>query len=81
MAKQWTYKYGENTIVVKNEKVVGLYVNDKLIDSVKGTVFRANLKGKLDTGEDIQATVGGDFFTVDCKLAINSFYMAPIEVK
>lgn len=77
--RKWTYKYGDNIIEVKNEKVIGLYANGKLLDSIKGVHFSANLKGKLDTGEEVQASLGG-FFTIECKLAVNYVYLAPVEV-
>lgn len=79
MPKKWVYKYGENTIVVKNENEVALYANDKLLDSVKGVVFQAKLQGELDNGEVIKASLGGAF-TVKCDLSVNNFYLEPVEI-
>lgn len=81
MAKTWTYKYGSNTIEVKNG-VAGeeLYVNGQLQDKKTGIKFSSDLKGKLDSGEEIKASLGGAI-TVKCNLFVNNELQAPVSEK
>lgn len=77
MNKKWTYKYGENTIVVEN-KLSGemLYVNGELQDQKTGIALRAELKGRLPGGEEIKATLGGNL-TVQCSLFVDNKLLNP----
>ena len=78
MAKTWTYKYGGNTIVVTNSMFSGeeLTVNGRLQDK-QVNLFSAQLTGKLDTGEEIKANIGGTW-TMQCRLFINHVLQEPI---
>jgi hypothetical protein len=78
MAKQWVYKYGQNTITVENTWFSGekLYVNGALQDESRGLKLSGSLRGKLDTGEEIKATLGGTF-TVGCSLFIDNKLQTP----
>lgn len=79
MGSIWTYKYGNNTIIVKNVKETELYVNDQLQDRKGGLSLRAELKGKLESGEDIRVSLGGTF-NVDCTLFVNNVLQTPVEI-
>lgn len=50
MAGIWTYRYGSDTITVKNKRATELYVNDKLCDKVKGLHLKVEMTCDLDTG-------------------------------
>ena len=50
MSVQWTYKYGDNTIVVKNEGAVELLVNNEIQDKKEGIRTKVDLSGKLKSG-------------------------------
>ena len=77
MAKQWTYKYGQNTIVVENQlSGEKLLVNGELQDEKVGLSFRSELRGKLASGEEIKATLGGNL-TVQCKLFVDNKLLTP----
>ena len=58
---EWSYLYGEHTILVKASKAEELYINDKLVDRKTGVSFsKIELKGMLDTGETITAIISGE---------------------
>lgn len=80
MGSVWTYKYGQNTIVVKNEKATELYVNGELQDRKTGLSLKANLNGKLQSGEEIKASLGG-VFDVECSLFVDNVLQTPVEIK
>lgn len=78
MKKSWTYQYGKNTIIVNNSWFGGceLYVNGQLQDKKTGTTLTDNLQGKLETGEEIKASLGGTF-TIQCSLFIDNKIQTP----
>lgn len=75
----WTYKYKNHIIVVKNEKTTELYVDDNLLDSISGVHLKIELNGKLDSGEEIKARLGG-LIDVECLLSIDNVIQDPIEI-
>ena len=78
MKKQWTYKYGNNTILVENTWFNGekLYVNGELQHKNNGWAFNATLWGKLDSGEEIKVSLGGNF-VINCSLFIDNKLQTP----
>ena len=56
--RTWTYKYGENTIVIKNTaSLCELIVNGQVQDTIKGAfALKPRLAGNLPGGEEISAT-------------------------
>lgn len=80
MGSVWTYKYGESTIIVKNEKVVQLLVDGEVQDEKKGISLKAVLTGKLKSGQEIRATLGG-VVDVKCNLLIDDVLQEPVEIK
>lgn len=80
MGSIWTYKYGNHTITVKNEKATELYVDGELQDQKRGISLKADLKGKLPGGEEIMVTVGG-LIDVECMLHVDRVLQVPVEVK
>ena len=82
MAKNWLYKYGDDTIEVVNKVFTGseLYVNGELRDQNNGFSFRDRLNATLKNGEVISATLGGAI-TVKCSLFVNEVLQKPVEVK
>ena len=72
MAKKWIYQYDNNTILVEN-KVSGetLTVNGEVQDKKTGIAFRSELRGRLPSGEEIKATLGGNL-TVQCTLFVDN---------
>lgn len=79
MGSIWVYRYGKNTITVKNKKVTELYVNDELRDTVKGLHLKADLTCKLDTGETVKASLRGTS-NVECTLSIDNLIQEPMEI-
>lgn len=79
MGSIWKYKYGEHTIIVKNEKTTELYVDDKLQDKKSGVRLNADLTGKLPSGETIKASLGG-FVDIECSLFVDNVLQNPIEI-
>jgi len=78
MAKTWTYQYSGNTIEVKNTLTMAeLFVNGKLQDKHTGLDFSGKLTGKLNSGEEIKAALGG-ILSVGCDLFIDSELQTPI---
>jgi len=81
MAKTWTYKYGDNTIeVVNRASGEELRVNGELQDKQTGISDRSKLWGKLPTGEEIKASLGG-VLTIECSLFIDNKLQTPIGKK
>ena len=79
MAKKWTYRYDQNTIVVENS-IIGetLTVNGEIQDKKTGITLKSELKGKLPSGEEIKATLNG-FFTLQCSLFVDSKLLGTIK--
>ena len=72
MPKKWTYKHGQDTIVVENAfSGETLTVNGEVQDKKTGITTRSELKGKLPGGEEIKATLGGTF-TIKCTLFVDN---------
>lgn len=78
MSSQWTYKYKDNTIVVKNDGVIELLVNNEIQDKKEGIRIQVDLSGKLSTGESIKASLGG-FWSTKCHLFVDNVLQEPIE--
>ena len=78
MAVAWTYKYGDDTIVVKNMTAAELYVNDQLQDRKAGINVSASLTGKLPGGQEIKASLGG-IFKIGCSLFIDNELQTPVS--
>jgi len=79
MAKTWTYQYNGSTIEVKNSMTLAeLYVNGELQDNQKGLDFSGRLTGKLKSGEEIKASLGGNL-SIECSLFINNELQTPIS--
>lgn len=79
MSTQWTYKYGDDTIVVKNDGPIELLVNNEIQDKKDGVRFSADLSGRLKTGEEIKASLGG-FWGIKCNLFVDNVLQEPVEV-
>ena len=78
---EWVYKYGENRIEVTASLTEKLYINDKLVDTAKGVSFKQiSLNGKLDTGEEVVATIIGGT-RVNCKLLVGNEELQAIATK
>lgn len=78
MARKWRYEYSSHEIVVKNSAAgEALYVDEKLQDLKRGLTSRSELHGKLPSGEEIKATLGG-IFVMHCDLFIDNKYQTPI---
>ena len=80
MGSLWIYKYRGNTIVVKNERAVELLVNNQVQDRKTGIFLKADLTGKLDSGEKIKASLGG-LVDVECSLFIDNVLQVPVKVE
>ena len=68
MAK-WKYQYNGNTIEVKNGFTTELIVNGQQQDKFKGIAITSdflNLRGKLESGEEITASLGGKQIRTQC---------------
>jgi len=57
--RTWTYKYGENTIEIKNTaKLCELIVNGQVQDTIKGVLsIKTKLVGNLPSGEEVKASL------------------------
>jgi len=78
---EWVYKYGESRIEVTAGLTEKLYINDELVDTAKGVSFKqASLKGKLNTGEEVIATIIGGT-SVKCQLLVGSEELQAIATK
>lgn len=80
MSSEWTYKYGDNDIVVKNDGVIELLVNGQIQDKKEGIRFSVDLSGKLGTGEEIKASLGG-FWGIKCNLFVDNVLQVPVSRK
>lgn len=80
MASIWSYKYGEHTIVVKNGLKTELFVDDKKQDSKGGLHLKLELLGKLDSGEEVKASLFGTA-TTECMLHIDNVLQTPVQVE
>ena len=78
MVKKWVYEYGQNTIIIENRWFSGekMYVNGELHDESKGIKLSGTLRGKLESGEEIKATIGGTF-SIGCSLFIDYKLQTP----
>lgn len=79
MGSMWIYTFNGNTIVVKNERAVELLVNDQVQDRKTGLSLKADLSGKLASGEVIKASLGG-LIDVECNLFIDNVLQTPDSV-
>ena len=70
---EWTYKYGDHTIVVKAGLREELYINNKLADKKTG-VLKVELKGQLDTGEKVTARITGGT-SVSCEVFVDDIQL------
>ena len=79
MKKSWTHKYNESTIVVNNSWFGGceLWVDGQLQDKKTGVTDESDLRGKLESGEEIKASLGGAI-TIKCSLFINNRLQNPL---
>ena len=78
---QWVYKYGENRIEVTAGLTEKLYINDKLVDTSKGiSLKQVSLKGRLNTGEEVAATIIGGA-SVKCRLLVGNEELQPVATK
>jgi len=72
--KKWTYRYGENTIEVVNSwNKCELHVNGQVQD-INTTIILSSpftLQGKLKSGEEIRATIGGTFI-IGCTMVVDN---------
>lgn len=58
----WTVEYEQDVIKVKNAtSSVKLYINDEVQDVFFGMIGAPRLTGKLKSGKEVKAVVGGDF--------------------
>lgn len=79
MSAQWTYKYNDNTIVVKNDGMIALVVNGEIQDKHEGVhVNNIEMTGKLSTGEEIKVRLGG-FWKIKCNLFVDNKLQEPVE--
>jgi hypothetical protein len=78
----WTYKHGQDTIVIKNASgSESLIVNGEIQDKKTGTsTSQAELNGKLPTGEEITATLKGGFFTMECTLFVDNKLLEAVDI-
>ena len=67
-------------VYVKNDGVIELLVNNEIQDKKEGIRFSVDLSGKLATGEEIKASLGG-FFTIKCNLFIDNVLQTPVSTK
>ena len=76
---EWTYQYGEHTILVKASNKEELFINGKLVDQKKGISKKVELNGMLDSGEKITVIITAETIkkqlTTDkpirCELLVN----------
>jgi hypothetical protein len=71
--KKWELNYAGNIITVENRTLSEmLYVNGELQDEQIGWSYRSRLWGQLPTGENIKVSVGGGWFTMQCRIFIDN---------
>lgn len=80
MSAEWTYRYGDNTIVVKNDSSIVLLVNGEIQDKKDGIRLSADLSGRLETGEEIKASLGGTW-GIKCSLFVDNQLQTPVSEK
>jgi len=80
MAQTWTYQYNGNIIEVKNGWTTELLVNGQQQDKFTGIAITSelNLKGKLESGEEVKASLGGNKMVTQCSLYINDELQIPL---
>ena len=54
---EWAYQYGGHAILVKASNTEELYIDGNLVDQKKGISNKIELKGLLDTGEEVMAVI------------------------
>lgn len=77
---EWIYTYDGNRIVVMAGLAEELYINDKLVDKKKGISLKAELNGRLKTGEEVKVVIIGGM-TAKCELFIDDERVEPIAAK
>ena len=80
MSTEWIYKYGVDTIVVKNSNPIELLVNGEVQDKKDGLRLSADLSGRLKTGEEIKASLGGTW-GIKCSLFVDNQLQTPVSEK
>jgi len=78
MVKQWTYRHGDDTILVEytwycEER---LFVNDSLQGKRFSVFGTTTLWGGLPTGEEIRASIGG-MLAAQCFLFVDNKLLQP----
>lgn len=70
--KAWETSYNGHKIRVEN-RVSGerLYVNGELQDEQLGWAYRERLWGRLPTGEEVKASIGG-MWTAQCRIFVDN---------
>ena len=65
--RTWTYKYGENTIEIKNTPTLcELIINGQVQDTIKGIIsLSLKLNGRLPGGEEVKAAFKTSLATWD----------------
>ena len=77
--KTWKYIYGSDTIQVANRShVAELIVNGEVQDRRRGLTVTMPLTGKLQSGEEIKADLGG-VFVMQCTLFVDNKLQEPIH--
>jgi len=77
---EWIYNHGGNRIEVSAGLTEKLYINDELADEKKGIALKAELKGKLKSGEEVKAVIKGGM-TAKCELFVGDEQLQPIATK
>jgi len=70
--KTWEIKHNENTIKIESD-LAGerLFVNGALQDKQCGFAYRSRLWGRLPSGEEIKASLGG-WFKINCYVFVDN---------
>jgi hypothetical protein len=77
--KIWQYQHGDNIFEVRNRAALAeLYVNNQLQDSSKRLFGLVELKGKLESGEEIKASLA-DTFVAQPTLLVDDKLLDPIK--
>ena len=78
---EWVYMYRENRIEVTVGSTEKLYINDELVDTAKGVQLKqVSLNGKLNTGEEVVATIIAGT-SVKCQLLVGNEELQAIATK
>ena len=80
MGGQWIYRYRDNEIIVRNDGEMELIVNGEIQDKKEGIRTSTDFTGRLKSGEEIKASLGG-FLKVKCHLFIDNVLQTPVEEK